>query len=168
MESWMRLLILVVCLLLSYTDAALAAVSTSPKQIVETLYKPYLDDPHAQKLGGPGALDLILPYASQSLKAAIHRNEECERREQGICYIDFDIIINAQDWNLSNFALHEDTKNSLPIINATFINGGKNKVTYFFVREHDDWKIDEIEAIRYNADGTVENGYKLKQGLNAN
>ncbi|MBO9666066.1 MAG: hypothetical protein J7501_04575, partial [Bdellovibrio sp.] len=119
----------------------------------------------AENLGGPSALDLILPYASKSLKSAIQKNAECERREQGICAIDFDIIINGQDWNLSRFDLSNGVKNSLPVVSATFYNGGRNKVNYFFVNEKGTWKIDEIEAIHYNADGSVESRFKLKQEL---
>ncbi len=47
-----------------------AAAQNSPKQIVEALYKPYLADPHAEKTGETSALDLILPYASKSLRSA--------------------------------------------------------------------------------------------------
>jgi Protein of unknown function (DUF3828) len=147
------------------TISILAVPQTSPKQIVEALYKPYLADPHAEKSGSPGALDLILPYASKSLQSAIHKNEECERREQGICNIDFDIIINAQDWDLSNFTHQKETKNQLPVVRAIFSNGGKNKVSYFFIREQGDWRIDDVEAIRYKHNGAIEYKYKLKKEL---
>jgi len=163
----MRFKILFAALIMSFGTTNQALAQESPKQIVGQLYSSYLADPHAEKPSNVGALDLILPYASKGLQTAIHKNEACEKREQGICNIDFDIIINTQDWNLSDFRLIEDTnsKNHSPIIRANFSNGGKNQVSYFFVQEQGDWKIDEVEAIRYKPSGKIDYRFKLKENL---
>ncbi len=152
-------------MLLANSVSILAADETSPRQIVEALYKPYLADLHAKKPTGSSALDLILPYASKSLQTAIQKNQECEQHTHEICNIDFDIIINAQDWDLSNFAIQEESQKSLPIVSAIFSNGEKNKVSYFFVHEENAWKIDDIVAILYKRDGAIDYRYTLKKEL---
>ena len=172
----MKTQVLFVALLLAVTAPVFAATQQSPKQIVAALYKPYIEATNAEKSGHksaekinptPGALDLIFPNASKALQAAIRKDHECEQREQGICNIDFDIIINAQDWDITKVTLKEDVKNQLPVVEADFLNGTQQKVSYFFVRENDEWKIDDVEAIRYKKNGKIERKYELKKSLEA-
>ncbi len=159
----MRSMFVIIFLLIASVSSFAAGVS-SPTQIVQNLYKPYLSNSsHA-----PSALESILPYASQSLKAAILKNEECELRTHEICSIDFDIIVNGQDWQLSNLSVSGNEKVSAPAIQAKFLNfETKNKVIYYFIRENGNWKINEVEAISYKADGSVDYSVKLKHELNA-
>jgi hypothetical protein len=82
-----------------------ATTQNTPQIIVEEFYKPYLADPQAKKLPTQSSLDLILLKNDASLKQAIHKEMACQKREHGICNIGFDIIVNAQDWNLSEFSL---------------------------------------------------------------
>jgi hypothetical protein len=160
----MRNLVFALCLLLTSNATLAASTAASPKQIVQGLYKPYVTNP--DQLGGPSALELILPYASKSLKKAILKEEECQRRTQEICTIDFDIIINGQDWDISKLTITEGTKNSLPVVSATFLNfSTKNKVIYSFVREKGVLKIDDVETISYE-NGSKGEGQKLKEILN--
>lgn len=157
-----------VALIVSSSSVACAAGITSPKQVVEKLYAPYLADPHAEEIAEVAALDLIRPYASKALKHAIHRNKVCERQEQGICAIDFDVIVNGQDWDLSGFALAEDesTETALPIIRASFLNTGtKSEVDYYFISEDGAWKIDEIETRHIQKKGRQSAVFKLKEAL---
>lgn len=110
---------------------------------------------------------MILPYASKPLRSAILRNEECERRSKGICYIDFDVIINGQAWSLSELHLTDETdaKTHGPVVRANFINFNKQRVSYFFVQENKTWKIDDVETEDYKKDGKAEAPFYLKKQL---
>jgi len=162
------------CVAIVIGCSAIAAPNPSqlPLQIVQELYKPYLDDPHAEKSNSPNALSLIEPHASTSLKTDIEKEQNCQKQEAGICDLDFDIIVNAQDWNISNFKLKEvflkpdDSRLTKPAIDATFMNGGKNLVRYVFVQENGTWKISDIETTRFNKGGKVESYSVLTSLLN--
>lgn len=154
---------------------AFAAPNTpeTPLEIVQGLYKPYLDDPHAEKTDTPDSVSLILPHASTSLKTALEKSQSCQAEDDGICGIDFDIIINAQDWDISDFKLKEialkpdDARTTKPAIDATFINGEKNLVRYIFMQEQGEWKIADIEATRFDKAGKVEHWNSLTSLLNS-
>ena len=167
----------VLCLLLFVTNAGAEPVnqktvvdtglrpSLSPKQIVNNLYKPYLADPHAENDHTPESLGAIYMDASSGLKQAIDKEKACEQREKGICNIDSDLIINAQDWDLSSFSLKENRQKNHSVVHAKFLNGGQNIVSYIFVQEKGQWKIDDVEAVRFKENGQIDFRYKLKQTL---
>lgn len=163
----MRCLLFTVSLTLLASSPVLAASVASPRDIVEKLYAPYLADPHAEESDTPSALDAIRPKASKALRHAIHRNDVCERQEEGVCHIDFDIIIDAQDWDISHFSAAdgEDQSTGLPIVTARFTNGYPREVRYYFISEEGAWKIDEIEASQHDKRGKVRGYYALKTEL---
>ena len=152
---------------LSLLPGMAGAGIVSPKDIVENLYAPYLADPHAEQTDGPSALDAIRSKASKTLKHAIHRNDVCERREQGVCNIDFDIIIDAQDWDISHFAVTdgEDQATGLPVVTARFTNGYPREVRYYFISEEGAWKIDDVQASQHDKRGKITRFYQLKSEL---
>ena len=123
----------------------LASTADTPRQIVGALYAPYLrsDSPSI-----PSGLELIGANATNSLTKAIKKHDECQQREQGICDFDFDIIVCGQDWQLSQLRLSVANGNSPnPVVRAQFDNMGRPEVVrYFFVREGEKWKIDEVIA----------------------
>lgn len=158
--------------LTGYAAIAAPNETKTPLQIVQQLYQPYLDDPNAEKSDSPDALSLIIPHASPSLKTAIEKEQTCQKQEGGLCGVDFDIIVNAQDWSISHFKLKEiflkpdDARTTKPAIDATFINGGKNLVRYSFVEENGQWKIDDIQTTRFNKSGKIESFTVLTSLLN--
>jgi hypothetical protein len=96
----------------------------------------------------PSADDLFGKRASKSLAALFKRNHDCEVKEKGICALDWDFVIDGQDWALSNVK-----------VGATVVAGDKATVTvtftnltiacvnvYFFLREDGQWKVDDIET----------------------
>lgn len=139
-----------------------AETLSSPQQIVAALYVPYLSDPQAEKLSGtPNSLDAIAARASGSLRKAIQKERACERRE-GICHIDFDIIICGQDWDLSDFHLAASQD-----VTVKFRNGDQRAVVrYLFVKEDSAWKIDEVEATCFSGEeGAQPVPFRLKRSL---
>ncbi|MFD2263354.1 DUF3828 domain-containing protein [Lacibacterium aquatile] len=119
----------------------------SPKDIVQRLYKPYLDDPRAERTDTPGSMDAVLAQASKSLAKAIQSEFDCQTREEGVCNVDFDILINAQDWSLKKFAIAEKSRSGgKAVVVASFDNMGPMGVRFTFIQEGGTWKIDEMEG----------------------
>ena len=169
-----KIILYIICIfsLIGMSAFATPNAPKTPLEIIQDLYQPYLDDPHAEKTNSPDALNLILLNASTSLKLAIEKEQACQKQEEGICGIDFDIIINAQDWDISNFKLKEinlkrdDILKNGPGVDATFVNGGKNLVRYSFVQENGEWKIENVQATRFNKAGKIEHFSELISLLN--
>lgn len=125
-----------------------AAAADSPRQIVDALYAPYLHAPPSDSVQTPDPLDSIATFASDSLGKAIQKNRACEEREEGICAIDFDILICGQDWDITHFrSTLSGDKTAKPIVRATFDNMGQPaSVSFLFIRESGTWRIDDVIA----------------------
>ncbi len=145
--------------LTALTSPVQAATDDSPSQIVGRLYAPYLANPHAEPDDTASAMDRIRPFATKAFSAAIDKDQACMKREGGICSLDWDVIINGQDWELSDFSLSEVWPYAPPVIvTATFHNGGDvQQVKFYFIQEGIAWKIDDIE------DQFLDDGGKVKE-----
>lgn len=156
-----------VALLTALVSPAMAAAADSPSQIVGKLYAPYLADPHAETDDMASAMDRIRPFATKAFIAAIDKDQACMKRE-GICNLDWDVIINGQDWELANFSLDEVWPYAPPVIvTATFRNGQySQQVKYYFIQEGTDWKIDDIEDQILDDAGKVTETVSIKTLLN--
>lgn len=138
----------------------------TPMEVVASFYKPYLPDSHVEYQNIPESLSTISTYATYALRQAIARNEECERRD-GICNIDADIIINGQDYDLTtNVRLEESNPaKDRKVIRAHFTSLRPVVVSYVFIKEHTEWKIDDVEAVDYKEDGKIDYRWSLKERL---
>lgn len=142
----MRLFFCAILLLIG--APAFAQAPASPREIVQKLYKPYLDDPRAERTEAPGSMDAVLAQASRSLSKAIEEEFACQKREEGVCNVDFDILINAQDWSLSKFAIIDlGGSGDKSMILAKFDNMGPSGVRFTFIQEGGAWKIDDMEGV---------------------
>ncbi|MBW8881457.1 MAG: DUF3828 domain-containing protein [Asticcacaulis sp.] len=142
---------------------AFAELPDSPSQIVGKLYAPYLTHPHASsEFIDKSAIERVRPFASAAFAAAIDKDQACMEREQGICNLDWDVIINGQDWEVSNFAIEGDGAT----VRAHFVNFESLTVTYHFIREGDVWKIDDIENLAPDSEGKATQTISIKDVLN--
>ena len=112
---------------------------------VRRLYRTY------ETGGTPGqsALQLVRPHASKRLAALIAREERCTDRHRGeSCNLDFDVIINGQDWELKNLAVEPATLDGdRASVVARFTNfETPEEIVYRYTRESGRWRIDDIEA----------------------
>ncbi len=154
--------------ILAAAMVAAAPVPTTPHAIVEALYAPYLANPHADgSKDMPGAEDMVRRYASKSLKAAIDFDRACEKREQGICNLDSDVLIDGQDWDISQLVIADQPVTPQgQIIRVTFINDhAPCSVTFVFIREGGVWKIDDLEDHSYDPDDKSDIQFWLKKEL---
>ncbi len=155
-----------ISLLLALLAVGAVHPATTPHAIVQALYAPYLANPHANS-GAPSPDDEteIRDYASKSLKRAIDADRACEKREQGICNLDFDMVIAGQDWDISKFAIADGPATAMAqVVRATFDNGGPVEVRFFFVRENGAWKIDDVEDLR-RKDDPIRRDISMKKQL---
>jgi Protein of unknown function (DUF3828) len=113
-------------------------------ELVRGWYRPYETDATAGS-----ALQLLRPHASKRLAALIAKEERCSDRHRGeSCNLDFDVIINGQDWQLKNLRV-EPAKLSgdRASVVARFTNiDTPEEIVYSFIREAGRWRIDDIEA----------------------
>ena len=91
--------------------------------------------------------ELVEKRTSKALAALFKRDADCVAEGKGTCAIDWDFVIDGQDWKLSNVK-----------VGPTVVTGDKATVTvrftnftpcvnvYSFVRESGQWKLDDIET----------------------
>ena len=110
--------------------------------LVRGWYRPYEKD-----TADSSALQLLLPHASKRLAALIAKEERCAARN-GICNLDFDVIINAQDWQLKNLRVESaKLEGDRASVVARFTNiDTRQEIIYRFVRQSEGWRLDDVEA----------------------
>ena len=96
------------------------------------------------------AEDIIGKRASRALAALLKRDQDCVRKSNQICAIDWDFIIDGQDWEISQVRVGPLQANGdKATVTVTFNNlKSSNTNIYDFVREGGDWKVDDIETRR--------------------
>jgi len=125
----------------AWADAAPGAALV---RLVAGFYAPYLDQ------GGPkppAALDVIATHATPRLRALIATMYACEKREQGVCNLDSDVIIDGQDWDLKAPPVVQARMAGLDemIVSSRFNNDGSNtEVDYQFVYLGGVWLINDV------------------------
>ncbi len=112
---------------------------------VQSFYKPYLNNDGTKDT--PDAMDVISRHATAHLKQLIAADRACEIREQGICNIDHDPIIDGQDFSLKKLPVVKLTPQADGSVKAvaTFVSLGDTlKVEYDFVQENGAWLIADV------------------------
>jgi hypothetical protein len=94
------------------------------------------------------AEDVIGKRASRAFAALIKRDQDCFKKSNQICAIDWDFIINGQDWAISQVKVGPlRAAGDKATVTVTFKNmKASNTNIYDFVREGGDWKVDDIET----------------------
>jgi hypothetical protein len=129
---------------------ATAPVDASPEELLQRIYGPYLapgeptspiDDDRAtlEKTFDDPLVELLLADFA------------CQRREEGICGLDGDPFLDAQDWQLDSLVIKR-LMTSLPqpgpqtaVVGVTFNNfGHATAVEYVLVRLDRGWRIHDI------------------------
>ncbi len=117
--------------------------------LVQGFYAPYLDDKDQDKV--PAATDVIAPHATKQLQALIHKDEACEIREQGVCNLDMDPIIDGQDWDLNGKApvvsVLQQNATSITLAARFTSDGTATGVAYKFTLENGAWRLADLSRI---------------------
>jgi len=121
-----------------------AASTQTLSGLISGFYTPYL------KVGAepPDSLGVIASHATPALRTLIAQDDACQRRTQGICNIDFDPIIGAQDWDLHHqppeIKANQPTPDEI-LVFSTFINdGATTKIEYVFQKIDGIWLIADV------------------------
>jgi hypothetical protein len=92
--------------------------------------------------------DLIVKRASKSLAALFKKNRDCEVKAKGICALDWDFVVDGQDYELSNITVGPAViSGDRATVTVTFNNLKEDDTNvYYFVREGGQWKVEDIET----------------------
>jgi hypothetical protein len=98
--------------------------------------------------GGPSALSLVRPHASKRLAALIAKEERCKAKTGELCNLEFDVIVNGQDWLLKGLHVEAAKLDGAQArVTARFTNvDTPQEIVYSFVRDAGTWKLDDIES----------------------
>jgi len=86
--------------------------------------------------------------ASRALAALFKRDDDCNKKLKGVCAIDWDFIVNGQDWELAQVKVGplRATGDKATVTVSFKSMKSSNANIYYFVREGGDWKLDDIET----------------------
>ena len=119
-----------------------------PAVWLRQVYDLYHREEKASTLDMQSSTELFAKRASKSLAALFKRNDACEAEGKGVCALDWDFVIDGQDWTLSHVkvgpAVVAGDKATVTVSFRNFTAACVN--VYFFVREDGQWKVDDIET----------------------
>jgi len=91
---------------------------------------------------------LVAARASKSFGAALKKDEDCSAKEEGVCALDWDFIIDGQEWRLSKVKVAPAVvAGDKATVAVSFTNMRKAcRNIYYFVREDGEWKLDDVDT----------------------
>ena len=134
-------------ILLIFTSAACFGADTkksSPEDFIRSLYRfhqPGRDTPDwfADKR-------TLSMYFDKEVTALFIKDDECVKREQGVCNLDFDPIYDAQDFEKETTNLQIAAVAGQPdLFNVTFTNLGTRTLVYRLTNTPSGWRISDIK-----------------------
>jgi hypothetical protein len=117
---------------------------SSPEDFLRSLYRfhqPGKDTPDwfADK-------QTLSKYFDKELTALFIKDDECVKREQGVCNLDFDPIYDAQDFDKETTNLQiAAVEGQLDSFNVTFTNLGTRTLVYKLTNTPSGWRISDIK-----------------------
>lgn len=117
-----------------------------PVGMVQALYEPYLSNQNPKPFLDAAPLT---PELRDMMKTA---QEQAHERGEPTAVVDFDPIIDGQDWELSDLTVElvEPAQDDSAQVRARFKNMGEDvSLTYDLVRQGGGWRIDNIEGANW-------------------
>ena len=120
------------------------AKESSPEDFIRALYRfhqPGKDTPDwfADK-------QTLSKYFDKELTALVIKDDECVKREQGVCNLDFDPIYDAQDFEKETTNLKIAAVEGQPdLFNVTFTNLGTRTLFHRLTNTPSGWRISDIK-----------------------
>ena len=117
---------------------------SSPEDFIRSLYR--FHQPGKETPDWFGDKRTLSKYFDKELTALFLKNAECEKREQGVCNLDFDPIYDAQDFdkettNLQIAAVSGEAES----FTVTFTNLGTRTLVYRLAKTPSGWRISDIK-----------------------
>lgn len=131
-------------------SAQVNAHETDPAVWLREVYDLYKRVENKPEVSNQASYRLVVDRASKSLSELFKRNDACEAEGQGICALDWDFIIDGQDFKLSKIKVGKAViAGDKASVTVSFKNFGASCVNvYRFVREDGQWKVDDVETAR--------------------
>jgi Protein of unknown function (DUF3828) len=145
------------------TRAQVNAREADPAAWLRQIYDLYHRAEKSKALNIPSSVELVGKRASKSLAALFKRNAACEAKGEGVCALDWDFIVDGQDWTLSQTKVGPlvatGDKATVTVSFRNFTTACVN--VYHFVREDGEWRVDDIET-KSGADAPIALAKMLK------
>jgi hypothetical protein len=117
---------------------------SSPEDFVRALYSF-----HQPGKDTPNWFDnkrTLLKYFDKELTALFIKDDECKKREQGVCNLDFDPIYDGQDFDKETTNLQIAAVAGQPdLFKVTFTNLGTRTLVYRLTNTSVGWRISDIK-----------------------
>lgn len=139
----MRLAALAVLVLALPLAIAPGAQGADPAALVREFYRFYEAGDDTR-----GAIAIVMPHASTRLARLFERELACQERTRGICALDFDFLVDAQDFALTDVQTSAAAaRGNRVTVTARFRNAG-TPVTVLFrlARDGQRWRVDDVEG----------------------
>ncbi|WP_159013154.1 hypothetical protein [Acidisoma sp. S159] len=139
-------------------DAARLGTSSALVRLVGGIYKPFVSSDPYSAPEPPDLVDAIAPFASSTLKALLSAQQQCEIKSQGECGLNWDVVVDGQDWEIPEAPHLVSTviaSDRIDVLSSFTSLGHPIAVRYIFRRKADGWRLDDIRGS--SSDGKFEN-----------
>ena len=121
---------------------------TDPAVWLRQIYGLYQRAQKDEKLQAQATTHLVERRASRALAALFKRDAECSTKSNQVCALDWDFVIDGQDFELSQVKVGAaQVSGDKATVTASFVNMKTPCVNvFYFVREDGVWKVDDIET----------------------
>lgn len=135
----MRAILMTIGLMLIAGAAHAAAPFTDPKALIDYAYAPYFNDEFPED-----PTEIYSPTLKQLWDTMAEKSQEAD-----VPIIDFDPLINAQDYEIKDFVIADPVvEGDTALLVASFTNFGEPQEIHFeLVRTTEGWLIDDIESV---------------------
>lgn len=132
------------CCLLIPVACATAQVKGDPAAMVHGIYNQLLDP----NIPAPSDFELLRPLASDRLQDLLDREIACQEQGDETCKYGFSVIVDGQDFDLTNLAIDETLHQSDSAeVTASFHNFGEPKqVVFVFQKQGAGWVLEDVQS----------------------
>jgi hypothetical protein len=118
--------------------------NSSPEDFIRSVYR--FHQPWGKQPNWFADKRTLSKYFDKELTALFIKDDECKKREQGVCNLDFDPIYAAQDFDEKTTNLQIAAVAGQPgLFNVTFTNIGTRTLVYRLTNTPSGWRISDIK-----------------------
>jgi hypothetical protein len=131
---------------LVFTSAVCFGADTkksSPEDFIRSLYR--FHQPWRNQSDWFGDKRTLSKYFDNELTTLFIKDAECEKREQGVCNLDFDPIYDAQDFEKTTNLQIAAVADQPDLFKVTFTNLGTRTLVYRLTNTPSGWRISDIK-----------------------
>ena len=131
---------------LVFTSAVCFGADTKkspPEDFIRSLYR--FHQPWRNQSDWFGDKRTLSKYFDNELTTLFIKDAECEKREQGVCNLDFDPIYDAQDFEKTTNLQIAAVADQPDLFKVTFTNLGTRTLVYRLTNTPIGWRISDIK-----------------------